>query len=491
MVLFSKEAAATPRRWPLAALLALTLIRLAVAATAPLAPDEAYYWVWSRALAPGFFDHPPMVALFIRAGTAIAGDTAFGIRLLGPIAACLATLMIWDAAERVLPGRNAGLAAAILLNAMPIFGVLMTVMTPDAPLLLYWCGGLWAMARIATGGAAWWWLAAGAFAGLDMASKYTGLLFVIGTLVWLATAGRRWLRRPAPYLGAALAAAIFSPVLWWNWHHGWVSFVKQGGRVGAWRPARAAQFLGELIGGQIGLASPLLFILCVAGLVLAWRRARRGDHGAALVASLALVPAVVMIEHALGDRVQANWPAIVYPAAAIVAAGLSGPMWRKLGIAGVALGLALTALIYAAAAVTVFPVPPKNDPIAMQMRGWTGLATAVEAARQAAGADFVAADKYSLAAELALASPRRVPVVGIAPRWADFNLKKARLAGRVGLLVVRPGRDPAPSRQGWNGIAPAGTARRREAGRTIVRYRLYRVTGGGPGVAVFLPRPRR
>ena len=52
---------------PLAALAALTALRLIVAAATPLAPDEAYYWVWSRALAPGFLDHPPMVALWIRA----------------------------------------------------------------------------------------------------------------------------------------------------------------------------------------------------------------------------------------------------------------------------------------------------------------------------------------------------------------------------------------------------------------------------------------
>ena len=30
----------------------------------PLAPDEAYYWVWSRDLQGGYLDHPPMVALF-------------------------------------------------------------------------------------------------------------------------------------------------------------------------------------------------------------------------------------------------------------------------------------------------------------------------------------------------------------------------------------------------------------------------------------------
>ncbi|HEY0422416.1 MAG TPA: hypothetical protein VGC82_03740, partial [Rhodopila sp.] len=46
-----------------AAIAVVTLIRLVMAAIVPLAPDEAYYWIWSRALAPGYLDHPPMVAL--------------------------------------------------------------------------------------------------------------------------------------------------------------------------------------------------------------------------------------------------------------------------------------------------------------------------------------------------------------------------------------------------------------------------------------------
>ena len=110
-------------RLGLASLGALTLLRLTVAAVAPLAPDEAYYWVWSRALAPGYPDHPPMVALWVRLGTFVAGDTPLGIRLLGPLSAALASLLLADAAECLLPGRRAGLWSAALLNATLMLGV--------------------------------------------------------------------------------------------------------------------------------------------------------------------------------------------------------------------------------------------------------------------------------------------------------------------------------------------------------------------------------
>ena len=91
-----------------AALAAVTLIRLAVAATAPLAPDETYYWIWSHALAAGYLDHPPMVALWIRAGTLLAGQTALGVRLLGPFSAALASFMLFDAARLLFPGTGPG-----------------------------------------------------------------------------------------------------------------------------------------------------------------------------------------------------------------------------------------------------------------------------------------------------------------------------------------------------------------------------------------------
>src|SRR5258708_9793113 len=56
-------------------ILALVVLRLAAAAWTPLTFDEAYYWMWSKHLAGGYYDHPPMVAVVIRLGTMLAGGT--------------------------------------------------------------------------------------------------------------------------------------------------------------------------------------------------------------------------------------------------------------------------------------------------------------------------------------------------------------------------------------------------------------------------------
>src|ERR1700710_86463 len=210
----------------LAAIAGLTVLRWVVATVVPVSPDEAYYWIWSRALAPGFLDHPPMVAIWIRIGTALFGDGAFGIRCLAPLSAAAGSLLIRDAAKRL--GAGEGYAAAALLNATLLFGAGGALMTPDTPLLLFWIATLWAMARIVAGGSGWWWLAVGASTGLALVSKYTAALLLPGIGLWLVLlpAGRRWLRDPRPWIAGALSLLLFLPVILWNADHHWASFIK-------------------------------------------------------------------------------------------------------------------------------------------------------------------------------------------------------------------------------------------------------------------------
>ncbi|MBV8739454.1 MAG: glycosyltransferase family 39 protein [Alphaproteobacteria bacterium] len=462
------------------------MLRLALAAALPLAPDEAYYWVWSRALAPGYVDHPPMIALWIRAGTWAVGDTALGIRLLGPLAAALGSFLLWDAAERLLPGRSAGVIAASLLNATLAVGVGAIIVTPDSPLLLFWTLCLWAMARIIAGGSGAWWLAVGLFAGLAIASKYTAALPVLSIGLWLVLAGRVWLRRGEPYAAAALALLTLIPVLWWNASHDWISFVRQGSRAADWSPQRAPQYLLELFAGQTAIATPLVFLFFVAGTVRAARSAwRYRDPACSLLALLGIVPTLVFFQHAIGDRVQPNWPAVCYPAAAVATAGLSGRFWQRLRLPAIALGLMMTGAVYAQAIFAPLPLPAKRDPIALQLDGWPGLAAAVEKAHHGTSAGFVAADNYGVAAELARELPPAVLVVAIGPRWASFDLPAPKVDGMKAILVV-PEDHATPI---WPAAEQIGTADRKKNGVVIQSYKLYLAISDHATSAVLLPRP--
>src|SRR6201985_2002357 len=251
---------------------ALVLLRLGGAAWAPLDVDEAYYWTWSKHLACGYYDHPPGVALVIRLGTMIAGDTELGVRLISILLALPMSYAVYRAAEILFGGRRVAATATILLNVTLMAAVGTLIVTPDSPLLVASSFILFFLAKVLETGRGAWWLAVGAAVGAALTSKYTALFFGPAILIWLVAVPklRRWLISPWPYLGGIVAFAMFSPVILWNADHQWVSLIKQLGR------ARIEDFtlryIGELIPTQIAFATPLVFILGAMGLYALWKR---------------------------------------------------------------------------------------------------------------------------------------------------------------------------------------------------------------------------
>src|ERR1700704_6433894 len=98
-------------------ILALVVLRLVAAAYTPLTFDEAYYWMWSKALAGGYYDHPPMVAVVIRLGTVIAGDTELGVRLVSVLLALPMSWAVYQTASILFGGRQRASTASIRLHS--------------------------------------------------------------------------------------------------------------------------------------------------------------------------------------------------------------------------------------------------------------------------------------------------------------------------------------------------------------------------------------
>jgi 4-amino-4-deoxy-L-arabinose transferase-like glycosyltransferase len=461
-------------RLALGTLAALTVLRLILAATVPLTPDETYYFLWSQHLQAGYYDAPSMVAVWMRIGTLLLGDDPLGIRLLGPVSAALGTLLLMDAGERMFPHRQAGLMAAAMLNVTLMIGAGSIIMTPDTPLVFFWTAGIAAFARLLEHENPRWWLAVGVAAGLALYSKYSAALFIAAAFIWMISDARGHARLLTPWPWAALliALAIFAPNLWWNGAHGWVSYLKQGGRVAHFQPARALQFLGEFIGGQIALFTPILFGLAALG---TWRLGRSPSIAAHLLVWLTVVPGVMFLEHVISGRVQPNWAAIMYPSACLAAAALPMADLRRWLTPALGLGFALTALVYAQALAAPFPLRASADPTALQMRGF-GELTAQAAAQHPA---FLTSDDYATAAILAYYAPKTIPVAGFSRRWHFFNFPRAGLKNRIGILVTR--RDGTPCGE------EIATVTRTRGKQAIQTYRLCRFTA--PAAGILLPRP--
>lgn len=396
--------------------LAAGLVRLFIGALTPLFPDETYYWDWSRQLAGGYFDHPPAIAWVIRAGTLVGGATSLGVRL-GPVVCGVLAGLFLIAAARRLAGTRAAVVTALVFALMPLSAAGLILATPDAPLFAAAAGLVHAVLRALdheprSSSAVRWWLVAGAALGLAMSAKYTAALLPVGLLAGLLL--RPELRRhawsPGPNLGTALAIGVFSPVIVWNAGHDWASFAFQLRHGLGAASGSVLQRELDLLGGQAGLVTPILFVL----MVVAAARARRGSR-AVLAVTAGLVFAFFMYS-ATRRRAEANWPALAYvPATILLATHVGGRQWERWLRGGIALAALATFVTYLNTATPILPVPARRDPVA-RSAGWPQLARVVQREMQAGpGRTWVAADRYQEASELAFHLPGH-------PRTFSLNL---------------------------------------------------------------------
>ena len=435
--------------------LALVVVRLVAAAWTPITFDEAYYWMWSKHLAGGYYDHPPGVAVVIHLGTMIAGETEFGVRLVSILLALPMSWAVYRAAAILFGSVRVAATAAILLNITLMAAVGTMIVTPDAPLLVASSFVLFFLAKVLETGRGAWWLAVGVAVGAALLSKYTALFFGLAILIWLVAVPklRHWLISPWPYLGGLVAFAIFAPVILWNGDHQWVSFIKQLGRarIEDFKPA----FIVELVPTQIAFATPLVWILGGMGLYALFRRSSGKLASRTLINAMFWTITLYFVWHSLHARVEANWFAPVYPAFAIAAAFAAHlARWdaRQQRLVDFCLrwaapsGVVIFALLIVQANTGVLSGYRRDATVRSVGVGWRGLAAEIEAVRVRVGAGCVLAPDYGTTGWLAFYLPKGTCVVQPTQRIRWVNMPEpdpALLAGKL-LYVdeVRAGDPP-------------------------------------------------
>ncbi|WP_421854416.1 glycosyltransferase family 39 protein [Oricola sp.] len=388
----------------------LTAIKLVVGGATGLVRDEAYYTLWAlHPLQAGYFDHPPAVAWFIKAGQVVLGETELASRLVAILATPVCSLAIFRSANLLYSDQRTAALAVLWFNVTLGAAVGMLVITPDAPSMLFWTLAIWTAAELLRSGKAYWWLAFGIFAGLGLASKYTGAFLGAGIVLWIVwyRQNRRWLRSWQLYAGGALAVGLFSPVLWWNSQNGMSSLAFQLGRSARNFDIDLAKlkFLPEFVGSQIALLWPGLFLFAVIGCVLFFkRRGGQPNPGTGLLVVTALPAIAYFLYHATHARVQGNWPLPLYGQVAILGAWAAGnwqpvngslaAFMRFVRLSVTPLGLAIVLIVYAHAALGLFNLPVR-DP-SREMHGWDDAMVEISAIARKHAADTVFAPDYGM-----------------------------------------------------------------------------------------------
>ncbi len=409
--------------------LGLTLLRIAglFATHVTLYADEAQYWLWGKELAFGYYSKPPMIGWLIRAATETCGDTPACVRLPAPILHGLAALLIFAIGRRMFSAR-AGFWASAVYATLPGISLSSFIISTDAPLLFCWALALYFLLHAREQGGTWRWAMLGIALGLGLLSKYTMGMFVPGALLaaWRHPYWRPLLRQRGFWGALAIALGIFSPNIFWNMSHGWVSALhtRDNAMVDNWAgdgserfernadapltlkhcipfqpdyitPTRLGERL-EFFGAQFGVFGPILLVALLLYLVGGRREWRLNPYTSLLVWLMAPM-ALMVCSVSLLARAHANWGAPVYVGATLLAVHylLKHPRWLA---ATFALQLAVIAFLYGYAPLGG-PAGGKYDPF-RRMRGWEAITDAMREQMGEHPQALILTDERKLAAML-------------------------------------------------------------------------------------------
>ncbi len=278
-------------------ILLLFCIRLGLAFFVELGNDESYYWLYSQKLQWNYFDHPPMVAVWIRFFTAnlLLEDYPGFIRLGSIVSCALSTWFIYKAVS-LIHSEKAGWYVACLYNASFYAGMIAGIFIwPDAPQMLFWTLSMFAIAKVCENGRSWSsWILFGISAGLCIMSKIHGVFLWTGLGLFILFHKRTWLKMPQLYVSVLLTALIVSPILFWNISHDFVTYKFHSERVVIQRSAIDGGYFFEEFLGQFLLNNP--FIVILIGMALtAWRKKEITHSPAISIFQFMGIPLIVLL----------------------------------------------------------------------------------------------------------------------------------------------------------------------------------------------------
>lgn len=418
---------ARPVRLAQAAFATLLLLRLWLSAMAPPVGDEAYYWIWGQKLGWSYLDHPPLHA-WLLGGMSVLGWNIFSLRALTwvTLGGSLWIFYLW--ARRLKPEDPGAWwwPSAALYLATPLFFTMTWLAFHDHLLIFLSLASAhcfllfaehWEADRRGIG-----WLYAGAvLLGLAVLTKYNAVLLGIGIAVFLIVnrpTRSAWLS-PHLYLAALLAVALQAPVIWWNATEGFASvnfhLAERWGRpLTQLHPNNVLTFLAL----ALIFVGPFFFPALARMLRQPLGQAF-GERARALALSVLAVSTLALLTLSLFVEVYFYWNIVAFLLLMPLAAGWMRRRW--LMVAHVVFGLVFAALsVVNFTVVPVFRLAGIPDWTTESIYGWPEVATRVTALEQEHEVGFIAAARYTTAAQLGFAK-HDANVIALADRHDQYD----------------------------------------------------------------------
>lgn len=337
--------------------------------------------MYARKLDIGYFDHPPMIALMIRAGVLLS-DSEAGLRLMTVLFSTLGIPVLWE-----LTGKKNFLLFALLFLSVTVFQVYGFITVPDAPLLLFTSLFFLLYQRYLEKDTPMHTVLLSLVVALLLYSKYHGLLVVLFTVF----SNLSLFRRRSFYGIMLLSVLFYLPHIYWQMSHDYPSYQYHvlNKSQSPYTPLDSLSFLG----GVLLVAGPL------TGLPMLYAAFRmRGQQPLLRAMRFTFFGFVLFfLFSTLNAAVEANWMA-----AAIVPLFVLGCRFfsehEKLRLPVIRLS-AVSAVLFLFARINLATdiVPMLGSKVAPEFFGWEDWAKSLEAHTH--GARVVILNSYQRASK--------------------------------------------------------------------------------------------
>lgn len=251
------------------------LLRLFLAFWLELGNDEAYYWLYSQYLQWNYFDHPPMVAIWIRLFTVnLSFEHLEGFVRLGSVVGGVVASWFLFRTVALLHSERAAWFAAVLYNISFYSAITAGLyILPDSPQMVFWTFGLLLIARITKAEDRWLnWILFGLIAGLCIMSKVHGAFLWIGMGGYTLFKKSTWLKKPQLYIALLITVVLISPIFFWNLQYDFATFRFHSNRVDVDELVFQWNYFFKELGSQVGFNNPVVFALVISALIAFYRR---------------------------------------------------------------------------------------------------------------------------------------------------------------------------------------------------------------------------
>lgn len=377
-------------------LLLLFIFQILMACGFELAHDEAYYWLYSKHLDWGYFDHPPFVGVIIKLFSFLP-HSELAVRIGFIVLQFLSLQLLFSLTSNAL-------IVSLLFFSFPLASFTGLLALPDIPLLFMTACYCFQLKKYLEKDSLKNSLLLGLIIALLFYAKYHGVLLVFFTMLAIP----KLLLRKSFYLVAASALVAFFPHMLWQYQHDFSTlryhFIERPSSTFSLK--RSLEFIGLQIVLAGVFAGPLV-----------WWEVVKNKSGNAFNRAMKFITigtVLFFLFSSFSKRVEANWT--IFLAIPLIYLAASGLVWQKKWAR--TLLYVSFAIVMGARLLLVMPVEMTGIKRLKEFHGWKQWSQDVH---KICGTEALLANSYQVAAKLSYYLNQEIGALNYHSRKNQFD----------------------------------------------------------------------